>query len=76
MAKACKPGGQIILIEHGRASWDWLNKALDKDAERHFERWGCWWNRDISGLVEEAGLKVTSSQRWHFGTTYVIHATV
>ena len=76
MGKACKPGGQIILIEHGKASWDWLNKALDKDAERHYSRWGCWWNRDIAGLVEQSGLKIVSSQRWHFGTTYVIHATV
>lgn len=75
MARCCKPGGNILLIEHGRADWEWLNSLLDRDAEKHFTRWGCWWNRDILGLVGKAGLKVNSTQRWHFGTTYVIHAT-
>jgi methyltransferase OMS1 len=75
MQRACKPGGRIILIEHGRSYWDWVNEALDGSAEKHYSNWGCWWNRDIGRIVKEAGLTVESEQRWHFGTTYIIVAT-
>jgi len=72
MAKALKPGGQLLLLEHGRSTWDFINNILDSSAETHFEKWGCRWNRDIEGLVKEAGLEITSMERWHFGTTFVI----
>jgi methyltransferase OMS1, mitochondrial len=71
-----RPEGQVLLLEHGRASWGWLNTLLDADARRHHERWGCWWNRDIIAIVKEAGLEVSAVTRWHFGTTYLIHAKV
>ncbi|KAL0055169.1 hypothetical protein WJX82_008122 [Trebouxia sp. C0006] len=74
MAAVCKPGGQLILLQHGKASWEWLNHRLDDEAPAHFAKWGCWWNRDILQLVHEAGLIVESCSRWHFGTTYVIKA--
>lgn len=74
MAAVCKPGGQLILLQHGKASWGWLNHRLDDEAQAHFAKWGCWWNRDILQLVHEAGLIVESCSRWHFGTTYVIKA--
>ncbi len=53
MAAVCKPGGQLILLQHGKASWDWLNHRLDDEAQAHFVKWGCWWNRDILQLVHE-----------------------
>ena len=57
-ARACKPGGHIYLLEHGRASYDWLNKILDESAAGHHYRWGCWWNRDIVALVSKVGQSV------------------
>uniref|UniRef100_A0A061SI55 Methyltransferase OMS1, mitochondrial n=1 Tax=Tetraselmis sp. GSL018 TaxID=582737 RepID=A0A061SI55_9CHLO len=74
MTKACKVGGTLLLLEHGRSHWNWLNKVLDESAERHYYKWGCWWNRDIISLLSQAGLKPVSVSRWHFGTTYVIKA--
>lgn len=53
MAAVCKPGGQLILLQHGRAKWGWLNRTLDEEAPAHFAKWGCWWNRDILELVHE-----------------------
>ena len=53
MAAVCKPGGQIILLQHGKATWDWLNQRLDDEAPAHHVKWGCWWNRDILQLVEQ-----------------------
>lgn len=70
----CKPGGRILLLEHGQAKYDWLNRILDRDAEKHRRQWACEWNRDIAGIVSAAGLTIEMQQRWHFGTTYVIIA--
>ena len=53
MAAVCKPEGKLILLEHGKASWDFLNSSLDQGAQEHFAKWGCWWNRDILRLVNE-----------------------
>ncbi|KAF8460363.1 S-adenosyl-L-methionine-dependent methyltransferase [Kalaharituber pfeilii] len=70
-----KDGGKIILLEHGRSYYDWLNRILDYAAPSHAETWGCWWNRDIEGILKDSGLKVDKISRYHFGTTYWIEAT-
>ncbi|RSL50360.1 hypothetical protein CEP53_008819 [Fusarium sp. AF-6] len=58
LASAVKPGsGRIILLEHGKGWYGIVNGLLDKNAGKHFEKYGCWWNRDIQGIVEEAALK-------------------
>lgn len=70
------PGsGKIYLLEHGRSDWDWVSNILDKHADPHAKRWGCYWNRDILAIVREAGLEIESVARYHLGTTYVIVAT-
>lgn len=74
MSRVCKPQGKILLVEHGKGSYDWINKTIDRGAQQHACNWGCIWNRDIHALVTKAGLKITSSSRWHFGTTYLIEA--
>lgn len=69
------PGsGKIYLLEHGRSDWDWVSNILDKHADPHAKRWGCYWNRDILAIVREAGLEIESVTRYHLGTTYVIVA--
>ena len=70
-----KPGGKLLLLEHGRSTWQFINGILDGDAADRYEKWGCWWNRDIEALVQEAGLRVETLSRWHFGTTLYIVAT-
>ncbi|KAG4270939.1 hypothetical protein FPRO04_02920 [Fusarium proliferatum] len=58
LAKVVKPGsGRIILLEHGKGWYGIVNGLLDKNAGKHFEKYGCWWNRDIEGLVEDAVAK-------------------
>lgn len=78
MASAVKPDtGRIILLEHGRGWWDWVNNLLDRFAAAHFQKYGCWWNRDIERLVRDAaatvpGLEVMRAERpllLQFGTT-------
>lgn len=62
--------GRILLLEHGRSYYDWLNRILDNLAPAHADRHGCWWNRDIGEIVRQSGLEVVEEKRWHFGTTW------
>ncbi|KAI9858210.1 MAG: hypothetical protein M1830_006349, partial [Pleopsidium flavum] len=64
--------GQILLLEHGRSHYSWLNAILDDLAAHHADRYGCWWNRDIGKIVEESGLEVQKIKRYHLGTTWWI----
>lgn len=58
LATAVKPDtGRIILLEHGKGWLGIVNGLLDKNAGKHFEKYGCWWNRDIQALVDEATKK-------------------
>lgn len=74
LGDACKDDGNIILLEHGKSHYEWLNRILDRFAEKHAETWGCWWNRDVEGILQESGLRVVNLKRYHFGTTYWIEA--
>ncbi len=53
MSRACKPDGQILLLEHGVGTSPWINKMLHNGAEQHCKHWGCQWDRDIEGIVRE-----------------------
>lgn len=81
MAAVVRPEtGRIILLEHGRSWWDLVNGLLDRSAKGHFERFGCWWNRDIESIVEDAqskipGLEIVDMKRpgwFKFGTHFWI----
>lgn len=62
--------GQILLLEHGKSHYGWLNDMLDKTAPAHADEHGCWWNKDIGQIVEESGLEVVNIKRYNFGTTW------
>jgi methyltransferase OMS1 len=69
------PEARILLLEHGRSDYAWLNNILDNAAQKHAEIHGCWFNRDIGAMVEaaaaESGLEVVREERRHLGTTWV-----
>ncbi|OBT45962.1 hypothetical protein VE00_03781 [Pseudogymnoascus sp. WSF 3629] len=74
LASHLAPGGRILLLEHGRGYWGWLNNILDSLAPGHAERFGCWWNREVGGILEEVeregGLRVVEVRRRNWGTTW------
>ncbi|KAJ3202279.1 hypothetical protein HDU82_007484 [Entophlyctis luteolus] len=81
MMSLVKKGGRIILLEHGRSSYplqflaSFINSSLDKTAQSHADRWGCWWNRDLETAARNVdGLHIESVKRYHFGTTVEIVA--
>ncbi|KAF2843359.1 S-adenosyl-L-methionine-dependent methyltransferase [Patellaria atrata CBS 101060] len=63
-------GGQILLLEHGKSHYQWLDNLLDKTAAAHADKHGCWWNKDIGRIVEDSGLEVVKIKRYNFGTTW------
>ncbi|KAH7380064.1 methyltransferase OMS1 mitochondrial precursor [Pyrenochaeta sp. MPI-SDFR-AT-0127] len=69
--EACtKEDGRILLLEHGKSHYGWLNDMLDKTAPAHADEHGCWWNKDIGEIVEQSGLEVIEMKRYNFGTTW------
>ena len=62
--------GQILLLEHGKSHYEWLNSMLDKTAPAHADEHGCWWNKDIGKIVEDSGLDIVNIKRYNFGTTW------
>ncbi|KAL1311413.1 hypothetical protein AAFC00_001575 [Neodothiora populina] len=62
---------RILLLEHGRSYYQWLNRILDSEASQHADQHGCWWNRDIGEIVEKSGLEIVRETRKHFGTTWI-----
>ena len=71
-SKDISTGGRILLLEHGRGYYDWLNNVLDGLAAGHADHYGCWWNRDIGAIVKASGLEVESIKRYHLGTTWEV----
>ncbi|CCE63209.1 hypothetical protein TPHA_0E01150 [Tetrapisispora phaffii CBS 4417] len=73
-SKLLKPGGRIVLLEHGRGSYDFINKILDTKAERRLHTWGCRWNLDIGELLDDSDLDIVLEKRVHLGTTWCVVA--
>ena len=79
MHRVLRPGGTLLLLEHGRSNAGFglgslLNRWLDRRALPHVHRWGCFWNRDIEAIVGSAGFEVERVESHSFGTTYEIVA--
>lgn len=66
--------GRILLLEHGRGYYDWLNNILDRSAAKHAEKHGCWYNRDVGKILEESGLFIEKVKRKQFGTLWYVEA--
>ncbi|KIV97631.1 hypothetical protein PV10_01354 [Exophiala mesophila] len=65
-------GGRILLLEHGRSRYNWINRLMDSMAKGHADRYGCWFNKDIEQVVRDSGLVVEKMRRYQFGTMYEI----
>lgn len=73
MARACRAGGEILLLEHGRSAWGWLARWQDRHADAHFERFRCRWDQEPVEWLEEAGVPIVEHER---GVAGVLHRIV
>lgn len=67
MRRVCAPGGQLLLLEHGRSDRRRLARWQDRRTNRHAAQLGCVWNREPLQLVDLAGLRVIHARRHFFG---------
>jgi len=74
MRRVCRPGGRILLLEHGRSDRPRLAAYQDRKAAGHAKHLGCWWNRDPLETVRSAGLDPYAARRTLFGIIHVIEA--
>ncbi|CAI5759509.1 unnamed protein product [Candida verbasci] len=72
MSQLLKPGGRIVLLEHGRSNWEFINNHLDFRSEKRMAKWKCRWNLDIGELIDEAGLDIVKEKRAHLSTTWMM----
>jgi ubiquinone/menaquinone biosynthesis C-methylase UbiE len=67
MVRVTRPGGRILLLEHGRSSFGPIARRQDRNVEGVYERSGCRNNRDVVVDLAEAGLVATSHVVSHLG---------
>jgi SAM-dependent methyltransferase len=75
MRRVCKPGGQILLLEHGRSSWEWLGHYQDRHVDEMIAQGGCRWNHEPQDVVAAAGLAIVAAYRTGMGVLHTIQAT-
>jgi ubiquinone/menaquinone biosynthesis C-methylase UbiE len=71
--RVCKPDGKILLLEHGRSTWEWAGRYQDRHLQQQIEQGGCRWNQEPQELVTEAGLEILLAERSLLG---VLHSMV
>ncbi|KAG5361574.1 Methyltransferase OMS1 [Yarrowia sp. C11] len=71
MKQLLKPGGKVVLLEHGKSSWEFITRYLDKKADERAKTWGCRWNLDIPQIVRDSGMAVVKNKTGGFGTNHL-----
>lgn len=74
MARVCRPGGKVLLLEHGRSSQPYIARFQDRHAEGFEKPLGCHWNREPLELVKHTGLSLVTARRTFFGVLHTIEA--
>ena len=65
MRRVCRPGGRILLLEHGRSNRPGIATWQDRHAAKWAAHLGCWWNRDPLENVRKAGGRLRDEFEFH-----------
>lgn len=71
MAKLLKKDGRVFLLEHGKSSYESVNRMMTKSMDKRLEHWGCRFNLDIGEIIDDSDLEIVSEERKHLGTTWM-----
>jgi len=72
--RVCRPGGRVLLLEHGRSTRRPVNWLLDRLAPGHLRRHACHLTRDVAALPAQAGLTVLHLERHALGILVLVEA--
>jgi ubiquinone/menaquinone biosynthesis C-methylase UbiE len=67
MMRVVKPGGRILLLEHGRSGVGWIARRQDRQIDQVYAKGGCRNNRDVGAELAEAGLVPDNHVKTHLG---------
>jgi ubiquinone/menaquinone biosynthesis C-methylase UbiE len=74
MMRVCRPGGRILLLEHGLSRWRWVRWVQHRTAPWHFKSVGCRWNQSPLQIIGQAGLNIVESHRALLGIMVTVEA--
>lgn len=74
MDRVCAPGGQVLLLEHGRSSVGPIARFQDWRADAHFEKHSCRWNQNPLETVSRSPLTIAESSTAFLGIITAIKA--
>lgn len=75
MSRTVKPKGRLLLLEHSRSDVPPLGWWQDASASTVAAGGkGCYWNQDITSLVQQAGLRVLKQQVFLAGLVRIVVA--
>jgi ubiquinone/menaquinone biosynthesis C-methylase UbiE len=67
MERVGRPGGRILLFEHGRSVVGWIARRQDAGIRKKVDSGNCRNNRDPRFEIEEARMEIVSHIRSHLG---------
>lgn len=62
MVRVTRPGGRILLVEHGRSRVGCVARLQHRRAEAHYRQAGCRWDQDVMAQLHDAGLRVEATR--------------
>jgi len=74
MERVCRPGGRILLVEHGRSDVAPVARYQEWRAASKYERAGCRATQEPLAVVARAGLSVVDASTARLGTITMIEA--
>jgi ubiquinone/menaquinone biosynthesis C-methylase UbiE len=75
MKRVCKAEGQILLLEHGRSSFEPIGRYQDRITPIRMQRSGCRENQEPQEVVKAAGLTILSAKRGLLGFFHAIEVS-
>jgi ubiquinone/menaquinone biosynthesis C-methylase UbiE len=75
MARVCRPGGRVLLFEHGRSAVGPVARVQAWRADAHYENHSCRWDQEPLALVDAAaGLSVVDASTALLGVLTAVEA--
>lgn len=75
MKRVCKPEGRILLLEHGRSSFEPIGRYQDRIVPQKMQSSGCRDNQEPQEVVKEASLTILSAKRGFLGFVHAMEVS-